>query len=83
MQDSSFDERKIRIFQPTIKKAFRIKSDIIILNFFSEEYLFQIIRMDKEVKIKIIVQANTINEFEGVQTGRLIVLYHDLPASAK
>lgn len=39
--------------------------------------------MDKEVKIKIIVQANTINEFEGVQTGRLIVLYHELPASAK
>ncbi len=39
--------------------------------------------MDKEVKIKIIVQANTINEFDGVQTGRFIVLYHDLPVSAK
>ena len=39
--------------------------------------------MDKEVKIKIIVQANTINEFDGVHAGRLMVLYHDLPVSAK
>jgi hypothetical protein len=66
-----------------MNKAFKTKSDIIILNFFSEEYLFQIIRMDKEVKIKIIVQANTIKVFEGVQAGRLIVWYHVLPVSAK
>ena len=39
--------------------------------------------MDKEVKIKIIVQANTIKVFEGVQAGRLIVWYHVLPVSAK
>lgn len=39
--------------------------------------------MDRKVKIKIIVQANTINEFDGVQAGRLIVWYHDLPVSAK
>jgi len=63
--------------------AFRTKSIIINPNFFSDEYLFQIIRMDKEVKIKIIVQANTINEFDGVHAGRLMVLYHDLPVSAK
>lgn len=39
--------------------------------------------MDKEVKIKITVHAITITEPEGVQSGRLIVLYHDLPVSAK
>jgi hypothetical protein len=51
--------------------------------FFSDECLFQIMIMDIEVRIKITVQANTINEFEGVQSGRLIVLYHALPVSAK
>lgn len=51
--------------------------------FFTEEYLFQIIRIDSEVKTKIIVQARTINEPEGVQSGRLRVLYQVLPVSAK
>ena len=31
----------------------------------------------------MIVQAKTIIEPEGVQSGRLIVLYHALPVSAK
>jgi hypothetical protein len=60
-----------------------MKSKIIILNFFSEEYLFQIISNDIELSTKIIVQANTIREPDGVQSGRLIVLYHALPVSAK
>jgi len=51
--------------------------------FFSDECLFQIISMDIDVRIKIMVQANTINEFEGVQTGRLIDLYQTLPTLAK
>lgn len=51
--------------------------------FFSDEYLFQIISRDKELRIKIIVHAKTINEPEGVQSGRLIVLYQALPVSAK
>jgi hypothetical protein len=51
--------------------------------FFSDEYLFQIISMDIDVRIKITVQANTINEFEGVQSGRLIDLYQTLPTLAK
>ena len=63
--------------------AFRTKSDMIIPNFFSDEYLFQIIKMDTEVSIKIIIQAITIIEFDGVHSGRLMVLYHDLPVSAK
>jgi len=74
---------KNKIFQPTIKSALSTKRKITILNFFSKEYLFQIIRIDKEVKIKIIVHTITINVFEGVQVGRLIVLYQDLPVSAK
>jgi len=51
--------------------------------FFSDECLFQIISMDIDVRIKITVQAKTINEPEGVQSGRIIVLYHALPVSAK
>ncbi len=39
--------------------------------------------MDIDVRIKITVQAKTINEPEGVQSGRIIVLYHALPVSAK
>lgn len=58
-------------------------SEITILNFFSDAYLFQIIRIEIEAKIKIKVQMITIIEFEGVQAGKLIVLYHDLPISAK
>jgi hypothetical protein len=56
---------------------------IMIVKFFSDEYLFQIISRDKELRINIIVQAKTIIEAEGVQSGRLIVLYHALPVSAK
>jgi len=36
-----------------------------------------------ELRTNITVQAKTINEPEGVQSGRLIVLYHALPVSAK
>jgi hypothetical protein len=50
---------------------------------FSEEYLFHIIKRDREPRIKIIVQAITINEFDGVQSGMLIVLYQAIPTSAK
>lgn len=39
--------------------------------------------MEIDVRININVHAITINEFEGVQSGRIIVLYHDLPVSAK
>lgn len=56
---------------------------IITPKFFSDECLFQSMRRDKELRTKIIVQAKTITEPEGVQSGRLIVLYHDLPISAK
>lgn len=38
---------------------------------------------DIELSTKIIVQTNTIIEPDGVQSGRLIVLYHALPVSAK
>lgn len=51
--------------------------------FFSDEYLFQIISRDKELRTNIIVHAKTIIEPEGVQSGRFIVLYHALPVSAK
>lgn len=51
--------------------------------FFSDEYLFQIIKRDKEVSTKIIVHINTENEFEGVHSGRLIVLYQAIPISSK
>lgn len=51
--------------------------------FFAEEYLFQMMRIDSEVKAKIIVQARTINEPEGVHSGRFRVLYQVLPVSAK
>jgi len=39
--------------------------------------------MEREVRIKMIVHIITIKEFEGVQSGRLIVLYQTLPVSAK
>ncbi len=71
------------MFQPTINNAFITNSEIIILKFFSEVNLFQIIRIEIEVKIKITVQMSTIIEFEGVQAGKLIVRYQDLPVSAK
>jgi hypothetical protein len=45
--------------------------------------LFQIIRIEREVKINITNHAVTISVFDGVQSGRLIVLYHTLPSSAK
>jgi hypothetical protein len=61
----------------------RTNRAIISAKFFSDEYLFQIINKDSELSIKMIVQAKTIIEPEGVQSGRLIVLYHALPVSAK
>jgi len=45
--------------------------------------LFQIISSDKELRTNIIDQTKTMTEPEGVQSGRLIVLYHALPVSAK
>ena len=66
-----------------MSKALITKSAIITLNFFCFEYLFHIIRIESEVNIKIIVQAITINELEGVHAGRLIVLYQTFPESAK
>jgi len=74
---------KNKIFQPTIKRALSTKREITTPNFFSEEYLFHIIRIEREVRTKIIVHIITIIELEGVQPGRLIVLYQDLPVSAK
>lgn len=61
----------------------RTNSAMISAKFFSDEYLFQIISRDKELKTNIIVHAKTIIEPEGVQPGRLIVLYQALPVSAK
>jgi len=61
------------MFHPTISTAFIINRLITNPNFFSEEYLFQIINIDNEVRIKITVQTSTITELEGVQSGRLIV----------
>jgi hypothetical protein len=39
--------------------------------------------MEIDVRINIIVHAITIIAFDGVQSGRIIVLYQDLPVSAK
>ena len=74
---------KKRIFHPTFRIAFNTNNAITNPKFFADEYLFQIINIDNELSTKIIVHANTINEFEGVHSGRLIVLYHALPTSAK
>ncbi len=60
-----------------------MKRAITIPKFFSDECLFQIIRRDIELSINIIVHTKTIIEPEGVQSGRLIVLYQALPVSAK
>ena len=56
---------------------------MIKVKVFSVEYLFQIIKSDSELNTKIIVHTNTMNEFEGAHSGRLIVLYQALPISAK
>lgn len=61
------------MFQPTIRSAFTINNPITTENFFSEEYLFQIIKIEIEVRINIIVHAITIIAFDGVQPGRFIV----------
>jgi hypothetical protein len=45
--------------------------------------LFQTISSDIQPRTNIIVHAKTITEPEGVQSGRLIVLYQALPVSAK
>jgi hypothetical protein len=74
---------KNNILKPTFSNPFITNNPIIRLNFFSEEYLFHIISSEIEVKANIIDQANTIIEFEGVQSGRLIDLYHARPALAK
>jgi hypothetical protein len=74
---------KKSMFHPTYNIAFNTKSTIISPKFFFDEYLFQIIRIDKEVSANITIQAIAINVFEGVQSGRLIVLYQAIPTSAK
>ncbi len=56
---------------------------MIKLKFRSFEYLFQIIRIEREVKAKMIIQIFSINILESVQSGRLMVLYHAKPVSAK
>ncbi len=50
---------------------------------FCVEYLFQIISIDSAPSINIIVHIITISVLEGVQLGKLIVLYHTIPISAK
>ena len=60
-----------------------MKRKIINLNCFSEKYLFHIIKSESELKNKITDHAKTINPSEGVHLGRLIVLYHTNPLSAK
>jgi len=45
--------------------------------------LFQIIKIEIDVRTNIIVHAITIIAFDGVQSGRFIVRYHELPVSAK
>jgi hypothetical protein len=74
---------KNKIFQPTFRKAFKTNSEIITPKLFWDEYLFQIINIDNEVKIKITIHTITITELEGVHWGRFMVLYHPLPTSAK
>lgn len=74
---------KKRMFQPTFITALSTNKAIINPKFLCDECLFQIIRRDKEAKVKITVQATIIKVFEGVQEGRLIVLYHAFPQSAK
>jgi len=61
------------MFQPTISNAFITKSPITTEKFFTLEYLFQIIKIEIEVRTNIIVQAITIITFDGVQSGRFIV----------
>jgi len=78
----SWCEKK-RIFQPTIKSAFATKSEMIIPNSFSEEYLFQIIRIENEESTRIIVQTVAMTEFDGAHSGRSIVFCHKLPVLAK
>ena len=45
--------------------------------------MFQIINIENEESRKIIVQTVAMIEFEGAHSGKLIVLYHKLPVSAK
>jgi hypothetical protein len=49
----------------------------------SFEYLFQIIRIEREVKAKMKIQMFNIYKLENVHPGRLMVLYHAKPVSAK
>ena len=56
---------------------------MIKLKFRSFEYLFQIIRIEREVKTKMIIQIFSINKLENIQPGMLMVLYHAKPGSAK
>ena len=71
------------MFQPTFNTALRTKRIITNAKIFSDECLFQIIRMEREARIKITTHAVTIIVFDGVQSGRFIVLYQSLPVSAK
>jgi len=63
--------------------ALRMNSPIINPKCFSLEYLFQTIRIETQHNAKITVQAVIITELEGVHSGRLRVLYHTIPDSAK
>ncbi len=56
---------------------------MIKLKFRSFEYLFQIIRIEIDVKTNMIIQMFNINILENVQPGRLMVLYRAKPVSAK
>jgi hypothetical protein len=56
---------------------------IIKLKSLTDEYLFQINKIERDVRTKTIVQERTIIELGGVQSGNLIVLYHAMPVSAK
>jgi len=71
------------MLHPTFIIAFKTNRAMIKLKFRSFEYLFQIIRIEREVKTKMIIQIFSINKLENVQPGRLMVLYHAKPASAK
>jgi hypothetical protein len=70
---------KNKQLQETFKKALITKSSIISLKWIFPENLFQTIKADMVVSIKIIVQAKLIMEPGGVKVGRFIVLYHSIP----
>jgi len=56
---------------------------MIKLKFRSFEYLFQIIRIEIEVKTNMIIQIFNRNIFENIHPEMFMDLYHAKPASAK